>query len=110
MERRPGSFLAGSGPPHAVNVCSCNVCRFTDKAASPFAPFREPQPRSNSDMSRFIQSLESRTLLSATLTKEMVLADQMGAIADVATTRASFKAVASGIAADTRTIAADLKS
>lgn len=60
-------------------------------------------------MSRFIQSLESRTLLSATLTKEMVLADQMSAIADVATTRASFKAVASGIAADTRTIAADLK-
>jgi hypothetical protein len=61
-------------------------------------------------MSRFIQSLESRTLLSATLTKEMVLADQTGAIADVAATRAGFKAVASGIAADTRTIAADLKS
>jgi hypothetical protein len=61
-------------------------------------------------MCRFIQSLESRTLLSATLTREMVLADQMGVIADVAATRVNFKAVASGIAADTRTIAADLKS
>jgi hypothetical protein len=61
-------------------------------------------------MSRFIQSLESRTLLSATLTKEMVLADQMGAIANIAATRANFKSLASGIAADTRTVAADLKS
>src|SRR4051794_4541890 len=61
-------------------------------------------------MSPFIQSLESRKLLSATLTKEMVLADQMGVTADIAATRAGFKAVASGIAADTRTIAADLKS
>lgn len=61
-------------------------------------------------MSRFIQSLESRTLLSATLTKEMVLADQMGVTADVAAARANFKAVASGVGADTRTIAADLKS
>jgi len=62
-------------------------------------------------MSQFIDSLESRTLLSAApLTKTEVLADEMAIISDSATTRADLKSASVVMAADTRTVAADVKT
>jgi len=61
-------------------------------------------------MSRFVQSLESRTLFAATPTKATFITDELHIFADAATTRADLKAAAAVIAADTKTIAADLKS
>lgn len=61
-------------------------------------------------MSRFVQSLESRTLFAATPTKATFITDELRIFADAATTRADLKATAAVIAADTKTIAADLKS
>lgn len=61
-------------------------------------------------MSRFIQSLEARTLFAATpVTKSTLLADQTAITADATTARADLKAIVSTIAADTKTIQADLK-
>lgn len=61
-------------------------------------------------MSRFVQSLEPRTLFAATPTKATFIADEVQIFADAATTRADLKATAAIVAADTKTIAADLKS
>lgn len=61
-------------------------------------------------MSRFVQSLEPRTLFSGTPTKATFFADALQIFADAATTRADLKATAAVVAADTKTIAADLKS
>lgn len=61
-------------------------------------------------MSRFIQSLESRKLLSATLvTTSTLLADQAVLVADAAAAKAELKALAAVAGADAKTIAADLK-
>ncbi|HZL33921.1 MAG TPA: hypothetical protein VFC78_01345 [Tepidisphaeraceae bacterium] len=61
-------------------------------------------------MSQFIHFLESRTLLSASITSATLIADSQQVSANAATTRTDVKLVASTFAADTKKIAADLKS
>jgi hypothetical protein len=62
-------------------------------------------------MSRFIQSLESRTLLSAaSVTEAALLTDVKNVQAAAVTARGDLKSAASSIGADTKLIATDLKS
>ena len=58
-------------------------------------------------MSRFIQLLESRTLLS--VTTATLLADEALIVADAATAKADLRVLAAAVRADTKTITADLK-
>lgn len=61
-------------------------------------------------MSRFIQVLESRTLLSATpVTKATLLADQAVIVSNAVAAKADLKVLAAGVGADTKAIQADLK-
>jgi hypothetical protein len=61
-------------------------------------------------MCRFIQSLESRRLLSATpVSKATLLADEAHIVADAVAAKADFKTLVAAVTADTKTIQSDLK-
>jgi hypothetical protein len=61
-------------------------------------------------MSRFVQSLEPRTLFSATpITKETLLADRAAIIAQAKAAKASLAALNKALAADTKTVQTDSK-
>lgn len=60
-------------------------------------------------MSRFIQSLEPRTLLSATVTKATLLADRAALLAEAKSARGGLTALVATLTHDTKTVQTDLK-
>ncbi|HZL36166.1 MAG TPA: hypothetical protein VFC78_12690 [Tepidisphaeraceae bacterium] len=61
-------------------------------------------------MCKFVQTLESRTLLSASVTSTTLIADAQQLSVNAGNTRADLKSAGANIAADNKTLTADLKT